>query len=205
MRTIAVLLAALALAGCSSSPALPSGSATLTTFGPTTGLESWTTIVVEDVHVHAPSVDRVCALSAARELSAALGRRAADPPEQGEDLGRKLGSAMERSCSLLRGRAYGGHGRTALLLLRSDDALVVDLPQLPPGQTDRVYRAGEFSATFERPLTRPEAVLERGWVRAFRASGGRTEYELFLVLKPVLTGASYESIQVITRVENPGR
>jgi hypothetical protein len=205
MRTITVMLAALALAGCSSAPALPSGSATLTTFGPTTGLESWTTIVVEDSHVHAPSLDRACALSGARDLSAALGRAATDPPERGEDLGRKLGSAVERSCSLLRGRTYGGHGRTALLLLRSDDALVVDLPQLPPEQTDRIYRAGEFTATFEHPLTRTEAVLERGWVRAVRASGGRTEYELFLVLKPVRPGASYESLQVITRVDPPGR
>jgi len=204
MRTIAVVVAALALAGCSSSRALPSGSTALTLFGPTPGLESWTTIVADGFHVHAPEVDRACALSGVRDISAALGRRAVDPPERGEELGRTLGSAMEGSCRFMRGRAYGGHGRTALLLLRSDDALVVDLPQLEPGRTDRVYRVGEFTASFERPLTKPLALLERGWVRAMRLPSG-VEYELFLVLKPVAPTPGIESVQVVTRVESSGR
>ena len=204
MRTIAVALAALALAGCASSRALPSGSSALTLFGPTPGLESWTTIVADGFHVHAPEVDRACALSGVRDISAALGRRAGDPPERGEELGRTLGSVMESSCSLVRGRTYGGPSRTALLLLRSGDAVVVDLPQLQPGQADRVYRAGEFTASFERPLTKPVALLERGWVRAVRLPSG-VEYELFLVLKPVAPTPGVESIQVVTRVESPGR
>ena len=204
MRAIAVVLAALALAGCSSARTLPSGSAALTLFGPAPGLESWTTIVVDGHHVHAPELDRPCALSAVRDISAALGRRAVDPPERGEQLGRSMGSLMESSCSLMRGRTYGGQGRTALLLLRSDDALVVDLPQLPPGRTDRVYRADEFTASFERPLTKPVALLERGWIRAVRLPTGM-EYELFLVLKPVAPTPGVESIQVVTRVESPGR
>jgi hypothetical protein len=204
MRAATIVLAALTLAACSSSPPLPSGSGPVTLFGPTTGLESWTTLVVDGRHVHAPQVDRPCALSGAGDLAAALGRSAADPPGRGEELGGNLGSALERSCGLLRGKAYGGRGRTTLLLLRSDDALVVDLPQLAPDQTDRLYRAGEFTAAYEHPLAKPVAVLERGWVRAVRLPSV-VEYELFLVLKPLAPVAGAESIQVVTRVAAPAR
>jgi hypothetical protein len=194
MSRAALILAALTLAGCSSSSALPSGSATLTLFGPGARLDAWTTLVADGVHVHADSIDRPCVVSVAGDLGAVFGKEA----------GRKAGEAMETACMAMRSRSYGGRNRTALILRSADEALIVDLPRLKTEETERVYRAGQFTAAFERPLAKAEAALERGWVRALRVPSG-TEYELFLVLKPVAPGAGYESLQVVTRVEAPAR
>jgi hypothetical protein len=204
-RATIVLIAAAALAGCSSSPTLPSGSAAITLFGPGTSLDSWTTLVVEEIHVHAESVDRPCVISGARAFGSILAQASSSSPKRAGDLGDEMGSKMEAVCMAMRGRAYGGRGRVALILRRSDEALIVDLPRLKVDETDRVHRAGEFTAAYERPLAKPEAALERGWVRAVRTASGVVEYELFLVLKPVAPGAGYESIQAVTRVETPAR
>jgi hypothetical protein len=200
MSRSALVLAALALAGCSSTSALPRGSTTITLFGPGARLDAWSTLVVDGVHVHAESIDRPCAVSAAGELGAVFGKLA----DRSEEAGRKAGEAMETACMATRGRSYGGRNRTALILRKADEALVVQFPRLRAQETERIFRPGEFAAAFERPLTKPEAALERGWVRALRGPSG-TEYELFLVLKPAAPGAGYESLQVVTRVETPAR
>ena len=77
-----------------------------------------------------------------------------------------------------------------------------DLPRLKAGDSERLFKAAEFQASFERPPLTVEARLERGWIRATRLDSGRSEYDLFLVLKPLRPGA-YESMQVVTRVAWP--
>lgn len=196
MRRTALVLAALALAGCSTSPR-PAGSATLTLFGPEPRLESWKTSVVEGVHVHA-SEGEPCTLSSLVAAAAAATGKGVQAD--------RFAEAAQGLCPPLLGPAYGGPDRTTVVFRSpANEALIVVLPGLKPDESDRLFRAGECSAAVERPLKTVEAVLDRGWVRAVRAPGGRTEFELFLVLKPVRSGASYESLQVITRVVAPAR
>jgi hypothetical protein len=208
MRRFAAVLAALALAGCASS-SRPMESATLTLFGPEPRLDAWKTSVVDGLHVHPSSESDPCSVAFLNALAGDVttGLGTARKGEVAE-----LTRAMEKLCPTFYGPSYGGRDRLALVLRRfpeggslADEALVVVLPRLKSGETDRLFRAGEFTATLERPLKTAEAALDRGWVRAFRAPGGRMEFELFLVLKPVRPGASYESLQVITRVDAPAR
>jgi hypothetical protein len=116
---------------------------------------------------------------------------------------------MELLAAKDSGPAMGGPGRTLLALRHlatngstADQSVLVDLPRLKPGESERLFKAAEFQASFERPPMTVEARLERGWIRATRRDSGRIEYDLFLVLKPLRPGA-YESMQVVTRVEWP--
>lgn len=197
MSRIAPVLTALVLAGCSTPPP---PTATVTLFGPDGRMESWRTCVVEDVHVHPASADGPCPASLMRAAGPMTGAFPGARKERAEELTRAMGSVMERSCPALLGPAYGGRNRVAVVLRGADEALAVDLPRLKPDETDRVFKVGEFSAAFERPLRTTEAALDRGWVRVTRKPSDRLEMELFLVLKPVRPGASYESMQVVTRV-----
>ena len=202
----AMVLAAASLNGCSASP--PAATARITLFGPEGRHEVWRTSVVDGVHVHPALAEDPCPLSSLTPMMASLSK--AVDPQRGEPLGQKMGSVIESMCSQMYGTAYGGSNRQVVILRHfgaeprtPEEAVILDLPRLNPGETDRLFRASEFQAAYERPPKTVEAVLERGWVRVSRTGSGRTEFDLFLVLKPARPGASYESLQVVTRVEWP--
>jgi len=212
-KRIAPLVLALGLAACSSAPRPPSGASTVTLFGPETRLETWKTSVVEGHHVHAARPDEPCLAAAAGEYlgaaSQALGTQDERLREPAGKLGGVMSSFMEQLTTESSGPALGGPDRTVLALRHfaadgstPDQCVLVDLPRLKAGEAERLFKAAEFRATFERPPRNVEARLERGWIRATQLDSRRTEYDLFLVLKPLRPGA-YETLQVITRVEWP--
>lgn len=212
-RAAAAVLLLLALAACSSRER-PRGDATVTLFGPGARLEPWKTAVIEGVHVHPAQPDLPCLSSAIEAVAGAAGDAMAAGNEKlrepAKDLGRRMGTFMELLVAEGQGPARGGPGRTVLALMRLDaggsriqESLLVDLPRLPPGETEKLFRAPDVQAWFERPPKTVEAALERGWVRAVRDGSGTVDYDLFLVLKPAARNPWYESLQVVTRVSWP--
>jgi hypothetical protein len=204
-----IVLAAMSLAGCSHPPL--GASATVTLFGPGARLETWKASVVEGVHIHSGMSQDPCTMLG---LTQALGEiKIAEKPELEErlrDSSKHMGSLMEGMMAGSYGKAHGGPDRLVLVLRHvapdsgaPDEAVVVDLPRMKPGETGRLFKKDEFQAAYERPPTTTEALLERGWVRATRPAPDRLEFELFLVLKPARPDAAYESVQVVTRVEWP--
>jgi hypothetical protein len=204
-----IVLAATSLAACSHAPL--SAPADITLFGPGARFETWKASVVEGGHIHSGMAEDPCTMLG---LTQALGGiKIAEKPELEErlrDSSRHMGSLMEGMIAGSYGKAHGGPDRLVLVLRHvasdswtPDEAVVVDLPRMKPGETGRLFKKGEFQAAYERPPTTTEALLERGWVRVTRAAPDRLEFELFLVLKPARPDAGYESVQVVTRVEWP--
>jgi hypothetical protein len=145
----------------------------------------------------------------ANSAAGLLAERKEELKEPVKNLSKTMGSLIETLIAEGKGAALGGPDRTVLALRHlaadgstADQSVLVDLPRLKSGESERLFKAAEFQASFERPPLTVEARLERGWIRATRLEGGRTEYDLFLVLKPLRAGA-YESMQVVTRVEWP--
>lgn len=208
----ALVLAALLAAGCSSSSEpRPMGSAAVTLFGPGARLETWKTSVVEGWHVHPSQSEDPCTVPVMAEMVGVLGSLQPDR-EKSEKLNKAMGDVMTHLCANMHGKSYGGKGRVAVVLRHygedgrtADEALVVDLPALQPGETERLFKKGEFQAAFQRPPRTEEALLERGWVRARRIDRGSSEFELFLVLKPARPDAGYESLQCVARVDSSRR
>jgi hypothetical protein len=209
-RAGAVLIAAVALAGCASRE-WPTGSATATLFGPEARLDRWTTSVVEGIHVHAFHPEQPCEAAGMNEiLSAAPGVL----PERRLDMKQMsagLDAMAESMLATSNGPAFGGPDRAALALRRFgangsvEESLVVELPRLRPDEKEKLFKTGELKAVYWRPARTADARLARGWARSVRLDSGGLEVELFLVLKPERPDAGYESLQVVTRVTWPPR
>jgi hypothetical protein len=208
-RVVLAAAPALLAAGCSSAPA--SGPAIVTLFGPGARLETWRVSVIDGEHIHSGMTVDPCTTPALTDLleKVALPGKP-EKEEQVRELSRGMGSMMEAMMADSYGRAHGGRNRRVVVLRHfvpgsegPDEAVVVDLPVLKSGETERLFKAGEFRAVLERPPTRTEAVLERGWVRVTSLAPDRLEFELFLVFKPARPEAGYETAQVVTRVEWP--
>jgi hypothetical protein len=213
MRTLACLVlaasSALFAAGCSQAPL--NAPVTLTFFGPRARLETWRASVIDGEHIHSGMTQDPCEIHGLSDLLGIL--PIPGKPEMEDrlhDLGGRMGSAMEALMAESFGKAHGGRNRRVVVLRHfaqgtegPDEAVVVDLPDLNSGETERLFKAGGFQAVLERPPVMTEAVLERGWVRVTRPAPDRFQFDLFLVLKPVRPDAGYESAQVVARVEWP--
>jgi hypothetical protein len=207
-RAALVLIATLGAAGCAHRE-WPRGSTTATVFGPDARLDGWTTSVVDGIHVHSARPEEPCEAAGLAEVAAAAGAAVAEKEETKNalrGLGKSASSFMEMMLAQSNGPAHGGKDRTVVALRRldADESIVVDLPRLKADETEMTFRAGDVKAVYERPPKTPEATLARGWVRALRTGAGAMEYDLFLVFTPLRPG-TYESMQVVTRVEWPPR
>ena len=200
-RAAFVLTALLAL-GCSSSER-PLGSTTATLFGPEARLDSWTTSLVEGIHVHAFEPEWPCAAAGMNEILGAVSGAMPEPRLDMKQLSAGLDAVMESMLATANGPAHGGPDRAVLALRRADESLLVDFPRLRPEEKERLFKAGDVKAVYIRPARTTAARLERGWVRVVRAEGGRAEVDLFLVLRMLAPDAPVGTLQVITRVEWP--
>lgn len=192
------ILPALALlAACSGRP--PVGEpATVTLFGPAARLEEWHALVAENRHLH-PAGNGPCGLE---ELFRTL--EDGSKPLTGPRLD-AFGGLMEETIVAASGPAFGGPGRLALALRRPGaepkEAVMLEVPALKPGETEREFAASECRAQYLTPVQKGVAGLSSGRVRVSRREGRRFDFEVFLVLRPADSPASFERLQIVTRVE----